>query len=400
VKNAAEAIEFYKKAFGAREGMRLTEPSGRIGHAEIRIGDSEIMLEDEYPEFGVVSAATLGGSPVRMRLRVENVDAFVERAVAAGAKMAMPVKDEFYGERTGKLMDPYGLTWIVSTPTEILSAAEMQRRFEALMKREEERPAPGWMREGFRTVTPYLAAREAEGLIEFVKKAFGAEGQTYGIGSAGGVHAEYRIGDTMLMLGGGVAGQEFRGKAMPTALHLYVKDADAVYQQAIEAGAKAIREPADMPYGDREGSVKDPAGNYWYIATHKATGHAPEGFPSVTTYLHPLRAEPVINFLKRAFGAEELGRHASPDGVIHHATVKIGNSFLELGEAHGEFQPMPTMFYLYVEDADTWYQRAMAAGATSIQEPTDQPYGDRVGAVGDAFGNQWYMATPAKRATG
>jgi uncharacterized glyoxalase superfamily protein PhnB len=145
--------------------------------------------------------------------------------------------------------------------------------------------------------------------------------------------------------------------------------------------------------------VKDPAGNYWYIATHKATGHAPEGFPSVTAYLHPLRAEPVINFLKRAFGAVELGRHASPDGVIHHATVRIGDSFLEMGDAHGEFQPMPTMFFLYVEDADAWYRRALAAGATSVSEPAEQPYGARVGEVADPFGNKWYFATHIKDAT-
>ncbi len=264
---------------------------------------------------------------------------------------------------------------------------------------EARKPAVAWIREGFRTVTPYLVAREAEGLIEFIKQAFGAEGQIYGIGSAGGLHSEYRIGDSMIMLGGGVPGRVFRGKPMPTALHLYVKDADAVYRRAIEAGAMSIAEPADMFYGDREGGVKDLAGNHWYIATHKATGHAPEGFPSVQVYLHPLRAEPVISFLKRAFGAEELGRHASPDGVIHHATVKIGSSFLEMGEAHGEFQPMPTMFYLYVEDADAWYRRAMAAGATSISEPADQPYGGRVGGVTDPFGNMWYLGTHIKDAT-
>ncbi len=256
------------------------------------------------------------------------------------------------------------------------------------------------IREGFRTVTPYLVAREAEGLIEFIKRAFDAEGQIYGIGSAGGIHAEYRIGDTMLMVGGGVAGREFRGKAMPTALHLYVEDADAVYRRAIAAGATSLAEPVDQPYGDREGGVKDLAGNYWYIATHKATGHAPEGFPSVTAYLHPLRAEPVIQFLKRAFGAVELGRHASPEGVIQHATVKIRDSFLEMGEAHGKFQPMPTMFNLYVDDADAWYRRAMAAGATSISEPADQPYGARVGGVTDPFGNMWYLATPTKNAAG
>ena len=112
--------------------------------------------------------------------------------------------------------------------------------------------------------------------------------------------------------------------------------------------------------------------------------------------LHPLRAIPVIDFLKRAFGAEELGRHASPDGVIHHVTMKIGDSHLELGEAQGRYQPMPSMFYLYVPDCAAVYRRALAAGATSIAEPTDHPYGDRSGAVKDAFGNQWHIATHIK----
>lgn len=111
------------------------------------------------------------------------------------------------------------------------------------------------------------AAREAEGLIEFVKQAFGAEGQTYGLGSAGGVHAEYRIGDTTLMLGGGVAGREFRGEAMPTMFFLYVEDCDAWYRRALEAGATSIHEPGEQPYGARVGEVRDPFGNRWNFAT-------------------------------------------------------------------------------------------------------------------------------------
>ena len=94
----------------------------------------------------------------------------------------------------------------------------------------------------------------------------------------------------------------------------------------------------------------------------------------------PLRAEPVITFLKRAFGAQELAKYASPDGVVHHAEIRVGDSVVEMGEAygpHGKYPPMPTMFYLYVPDCDAVYRRALAAGAKSIQEPADQPYGDR-----------------------
>jgi uncharacterized glyoxalase superfamily protein PhnB len=115
--------------------------------------------------------------------------------------------------------------------------------------------------------------------------------------------------------------------------------------------------------------------------------------------LHPLRSEPLINFLKRAFEAEELARHATPDGVIHHVTMKIGDSHLEMGDAHGPYQPMPGMYYLYVSDCDAVYRRALVAGGKSIAEPTDHPYGDRGGAVKDAFGNEWWIATHLRDVT-
>jgi uncharacterized glyoxalase superfamily protein PhnB len=253
------------------------------------------------------------------------------------------------------------------------------------------------IREGFHTITPYLVVHEAPQLIDFVKQAFGAEELLRaGPGSQGGLHAEVRIGDSKLMIGGGGPGLPWHGTPLPTALHLYVKDADAVYQRALEAGATSVEKPIDQPYGDREAGVKDAFGNYWWIATHQEGGYIPQGMHTVTPFLHPLRAEPLISFLKSAFGAEELERHASPDGVVHHAIVRIGNSALEMGEAHGSYQPMPTMFYVSVPDVDTAYRSALAAGGTSIAEPKDQPYGDRVAGVKDPFGNQWYIATHIK----
>lgn len=246
------------------------------------------------------------------------------------------------------------------------------------------------VREGFHTVTPYIIVSAAAGLIDFVKQAFGAEELYRGTGSAGGVHAEVKIQDSMLMIGGGEA---LRHAATPTALHLYVKDADAVYHRALEAGATVLHKPVDQPYGDREASVKDLAGNHWYIATHKATGHAPEGLRAVTPFLHPHNAPTLIDFMERALGAEEQSRYQSPDGVIHHATVKIGDSMIEMGEAHGPWQPMPATFFLYVDDVDAWYERAVAAGAISRGAPANQPYGDRVGGVADPFDNLWYLAT-------
>ena len=246
------------------------------------------------------------------------------------------------------------------------------------------------IREGFHTITPYLIVREAAELIDFVKQAFGARELNRGTGSAGGIHAEVQIGDSMVMIGGG---QALNRPSMPAALHLYVKDADAVYKRALEAGAADVRAPVDQPYGDREASVKDQAGNMWYIATHKATGHMPEGLRSITPYLHPRGAARMIDFLQRAFGAEEKYRHQSPDGIIHHATVGLGDSVIAMGEAHGEAQPMPTTFFMYVDDVDGMYRRAVDAGASSQMEPADQPYGDRVAGVTDPFDNVWYIAT-------
>jgi len=128
VKGAADAIEFYKKAFGATEMMRLANPDGTLGHAEIKIGDALIMLADEYPDYGNLSPKTLGGSSVRLHMYVEDVDAFFEKAVAAGAKVLIPVADQFYGDRSGRLEDPFGHVWLVSTHTEDLTPDEMERR--------------------------------------------------------------------------------------------------------------------------------------------------------------------------------------------------------------------------------------------------------------------------------
>jgi len=398
LKNAAHAIEFYKKAFGAIETFRLVEPSGKIGHAQIAIGNSTIMLADEYPDYDAFSPSTLGGSPVKMHLYVDDVDAVFERAVAAGAKIIRPVEDQFYGDRSGQLSDPFGYTWTVASHQQMLSHEEIQRRFTEMSTPHPKKglavdPIP----KGYTTLTTYLVAEDADALIDFMKKTFDAEELfRSGPGSEGGLHSEVRIGDSMLMVGGGGKGMKWRGTPLPSAFHIYVPDCDATYARALAAGATSIQEPTDQPYGERSGSVKDAAGNSWYIATYKGDNYRWEGAPTLQPYLHPLRAEPVINFVKRAFGAEELGRYASPDGVIHHTTIKIGNAYMEMGEAQGPYQPMPTMFYLYVEDCDALYKRALAAGATSISEPQDQPYGDRSGGVTDPFGNKWYIATHIK----
>ena len=132
IKNAVSALEFYKKAFGATETYKLIVPDGRLGHAEIRLGDSLIMLSDEFPEFGGKAPEALGGSPVSIHLYVEDVDAFVKRAVAEGARVLKPVADQFYGDRSGQLEDPYGHLWWVATHKEDVAPEEMQKRVRAL----------------------------------------------------------------------------------------------------------------------------------------------------------------------------------------------------------------------------------------------------------------------------
>jgi PhnB protein len=132
-KDAAKAIEFYKTVFGAKETMRLAEPSGKIGHAEVVIGGSTLMLADEYPDFDALSPTTIGGTPVKLHLYVDDCDAVVARAVAAGAKLTRPLRDEFYGDRTGTIEDPFGHVWFVSTKKEQLSAKEVERRYDELM---------------------------------------------------------------------------------------------------------------------------------------------------------------------------------------------------------------------------------------------------------------------------
>src|ERR1700730_13009074 len=128
---AGDAIEFYKKAFGATELFRFAMPGGKIGHAEIKIGDSPIMLADEFPEMGYKGPQTLGGSPVSIMIYVEDVDTVFNRAVSSGASIKEAVQDKFYGDRMGTLTDPFGHVWHVSTHKEDVSVEEMRRRAKA-----------------------------------------------------------------------------------------------------------------------------------------------------------------------------------------------------------------------------------------------------------------------------
>jgi PhnB protein len=402
VKDAARALEFYKQAFGATEIMRMYGPGENIGHAEIRIGNSAIMLSDEFPDFGAVSAATLGGSPVKIHLSVDDVDAVAARAVAAGAKVLHPVQDQFYGERSGQFADPFGYTWMISTPTEQLTAEEIERRFAALHQPSPSASAeePKWtlpvpyIRKGFRTLTPYLLVPGAARLVDFYREAFDAE-EIFRVARPGSdliMHAEVRIAGSMLELAD--ATEEFKPRASSNIL--YVPDVDGVFQRSVQAGATSLAAPADRPWGDRDGAVKDPGGNTWYITTHAGGKHIAANTPSIVPVFLVQNAAKYIEFLKQAFDARELFMAKSPEGEIRHVSLRVGDSILAGGEVHGEFQAAPFLLHMYVPNTDEVYANALRHGATTIRGLEDAPYGDRTASVQDPFGNLWSLATHIK----
>jgi len=134
IQGAAAALDFYQKVFGATEMVRMAQPDGGIGHAEVRIGDSVVMLADECPEMGCRGPKSVGGSSVSLLLYFEDVDAVVARAVAAGAKLTQPVRNQFYGDRNATIEDPFGHVWIIATHIEDVSPEEMKRRMAAMPK--------------------------------------------------------------------------------------------------------------------------------------------------------------------------------------------------------------------------------------------------------------------------
>ena len=389
VANASAAIDFYREAFGAKELWRLVEPGGKIGHAEIQIGNTSLMLSDEYPDYNTLSPETIGGSPVKIHLDVTDVDSFAERAIKAGATLVRPIADQFYGDRSGQLADPFGYTWVVSTHIKDVPVEEMQRELDKWTQ--ESSSKADLKRENFHTVTPYFTVHRPAELIDFVTKAFGAVEHFRTTGSAGGMHAEVSIGDSLVMIGGA---EHIEPK--PTAIHLYVPDVDEAYERALQAGAKSLMPVVDQPYGERSGGVEDVHGNRWYIATPFAPLQtiAPD-LHTVTVYFHPVGAQRFIDFVTDAFGGKELMRHAEGD-MIMHAKVQIGDSVIELGEARHPTQSLPTAIYLYVNDVDAMYEQALKAGGTSMLAPTDQDYGDRNAWVKDPFYNVWYLAAPVK----
>jgi PhnB protein len=322
------------------------------------------------------------------RALVEQLDQAVE-SVLAGALPAADGDTELaaLAEIAGRLRD---------VPAESFKArlkTELQRR--AVMTTSTSTVAG--VPTGFRAITPFIIHDRAPELVDFMKSTFGAEElKRSTTAEAYGFYSQVRIGDSAVMIGGGTAAQWGN---LPGAFHVYVEDCDAAYRRAREAGAVALMgamgEPADRPYGERSAFVEDAFGNYWYIATRLASAPAAEGplqgLGTVLPYLHPEGARKYIDFLKRAFGAEEMAV-IEDSGRVMHAAVRVGDAVLEMGEPADRTSIPSNGFFLFVADVEAAYARALAAGATAVRPPEDIPYGFRSAIVKDPGGYLWWPA--------
>jgi PhnB protein len=187
---------------------------------------------------------------------------------------------------------------------------------------------------------------------------------------------------------------EFKPRASSNML--YVPDVDAVFHRAVQAGATSLAAPADRPWGDRDGAVKDPGGNTWYVTTQGTGPHVTADTPAIVPVFLVENAEKYVEFLQQAFHARELFMSKDPRGKIRHISLRVGNSVLSGGEVHGKFQAAPFLLHMYVPNTDEVYANALRHGATTIRGPEDAPYGDRTATVQDPFGNLWSLATHIK----
>jgi len=238
VNGAPKFMDFLVSAFEATERIRVPRPDGSIMHAEVRIGDSVIEFaeaNEQYPP-----------RPMTTHLYVPDSDTTYARALKAGATSVYSVADQHWGDRQGCVKDEFGNIWYIATPK-------------------------GWIPsvEGIRAVQPFLHLRDAHNIIPFVEAAFGAEALGVAKSPEGHIlHAPIQIANATFEI------DEARGEFQPTPayLHVYVPDADALYAQAVRAGATGVTPPQNTTYGDRAATVKDPFGNTWFLATHLGTG--------------------------------------------------------------------------------------------------------------------------------
>ncbi len=294
VKGVDAAVDFYVKAFAASKTLTMPGPDGKTMHAEIKIGDSIVMIDEEME--GSKSPVTLGGSPAMLMLQVASADTTFNAATAAGATIEMPIADQFWGDRYGTIVDPFGHRWSVSSNIEVLTSEQIEQRA-ALMygpadkkgkkpaKASKKAPAePAWKKiagtpatqpvpAGYHTVTLALTVKDGAAVIDFYKAAFGASELDRMAAPDGKVlHAELKIGDSRIVLGdefpemGAKSATTLGGS--PVVVHHYTTDADAAFTRATTAGGKTVMPVADMFWGDRYGAIVDPAGFQWGLATH------------------------------------------------------------------------------------------------------------------------------------
>ena len=280
----------------------------------------------------------------------------------------------------------------IATGLRNLPDEQFQKRLKSELQRRATMPvstvAP--VREGFHTITPFIAVRNAPELIDFLKGTFDAQ-ETSRHPHGDGFIASVKVDDTDLLIMGDprLLGQDRVG-----AFHVYVPDCDATYNRALKAGATSLGAPSDHNYGERAGYVKDAAGNQWYIATHLGATPALANLWNVSPFVHPSSVRKYIDFLTTVMGAKELVVHEH-GGKVMYAAAQVGDAVLEMGESPN---PLPSGFYLFVEDCDAVYHRAIEAGATSLWPPTDQSWGDRTAGLMDPFGYQWIPSAPLKKA--
>ncbi len=247
-----------------------------------------------------------------------------------------------------------------------------------------------YRRSGFRALTVGFSVQGSAVFLEFLKRAFDArEGEINWNADRSIGHGEILIGDSLIE----VSEARPEWPARPCSVHYYVPDTDACYARAIAAGAVSVTRPEDASYGDRAATVRDAAGNDWFIATRLEGPPVPEGLHSITPYVITAGADAVMSFAKAAFGAAERVRVPAGDGKVMHAEMQMDDSVIELSDGSAKWPPRPCNLHLYVPDVDLAYRRALANGASSLYEPMDQPYGDRECGVIDAGGNYWFIAT-------
>jgi PhnB protein len=251
--------------------------------------------------------------------------------------------------------------------------------------------------EGFRSLTPYLIVDGAKNFLEFIKNAFAATEKFVAADAAGNIkHGEARIGDSIVEFADAGPGWN----AMPAGLHYYVKNSDEIYARALAAGGTPLYEPANRDYGDREACVRDPAGNLWFIATHKAgKSYKPEVLQELNTYYSVKDAGRFLDFLEKAFAAEVIQKEVSSTGTIQHAKVRMGDTVVELSEGRAPWGPRTVAHHYYVENCDAVFARGLANGCKELQSMADQAYGDRSGSLLDSWGNHWYIASHLEQLT-